>query len=476
MRLASCLIVSSLFVALPLPVLAAASTSTESAAVGIAAVVNDEAVSNLDLEGRVRLAMLGSGIEITPEVVARLRPQILRALLDERLQMQEAKRLNISVPESDIAANLAKLAEQNGMKVEDMPRFFAAKGVPLQSLKDQIAAQLAWTMVVQRKLRSQVNISDQEVDAELQRQMANAGKPEFLAAEIFLPVDKPQNDESVKQAALRLIEQLSRGARFSAIAKEFSQSASAARSGDLGWVLPGQLEPDLDQALQKMSAGTITPPIRTAAGYYILMLREVRQGRGLSAAAAAPTPAAAPVTTTTMQPSTNPLDAVVDLRQVLLPLPVGAQSNDLQTVALQVEGLRARAKSCADMEAMAASTGDTAKGNLGQVRLGDLPPAVQPVLLNLAPNSAGPAMRNDRGILFLMVCSKTMPQVATTAPAAPAPSVAAVGPTAQAAAPVSASEAEREAVLNQLGMQKLELLARRYMRDLRQNAYIDIRG
>lgn len=471
MRLMSCLIVSSLLAASPLPVLAAASTSTESSAVGIAAVVNDEAVSNLDLEGRVRLAMLGSGIEITPEVVARLRPQILRALLDERLQMQEAKRLSITVPETEIAAQLAKLAEQNGMKVEDMPRFFAAKGVPLQSLKDQIAAQLAWTMVVQRKLRSQVNISDQEVDAELQRQMANAGKPEFLAAEIFLPVDKPQNDESVKQAALRLIEQLSRGARFSAIAKEFSQSASAARSGDLGWVLPGQLEPDLDQALQKMSAGTITPPIRTAAGYYILMLREVRQGRGLSAAATAPTAAAAPAATTTMQASTNPLDAVVELRQVLLPLPAGAQSSDLQTVALQVEGLRARAKSCADMEAMAASTGDTAKGNLGQVRLGDLPPAVQPVLMNLAPNSAGPAMRNDRGILFLMVCSKTMPQVAVAAPPA------AVGPAAQAAAsPVSASEAEREAVTNQLGMQKLELLARRYMRDLRQNAYIDIRG
>lgn len=469
MRLASCLIVSSLVVASAMPVWAAAPTAIESATVGIAAVVNDEAVSNLDLEGRVRLAMLGSGIEITPEVVARLRPQILRALLDERLQMQEAKRLNITVPESDIATNLAKMAEQNGMKVEDMPRFFAAKGVPLQSLKDQIAANLAWSMVVQRKLRSQVNISDQEVDAELQRQQANAGKPEFLAAEIFLPVDKPQNDDSVKQAALRLIEQLSRGARFSAIAKEFSQSASAARSGDLGWVLPGQLEPELDEALQKMSAGTITPPIRTAAGYYILMLREVRQGRGVSAAAVAPTPAAARSVAT--QPSTNPLDAVVELRQVLLPLPVGAQSNDLQTVALQVEGLRARAKSCADMEAIAASTGDTAKGNLGQVRLGDLPPAVQPVLLNLAPNSAGPAMRNDRGILFLMVCSKTMPRVAVAAPPA------AVGPAAQAAAsPVSASDAEREAIINQLGMQKLELLARRYMRDLRQNAYIDIRG
>lgn len=441
---------------------------------GIVAVVNDDVISSYDLESRARLAILGSGIPTTPEVIERLRPQILRTLIDERLQQQEAKKQNVTADEAVVREQIAKLAEQNGMSADDLPRFFAAQGVAIKTLQDQIRASVTWATLVQRKLRPQVNVSDMEVDAELARQKANEGKPEFLAAEIFLPVDNPKNDDSVKQAALRLIDQMSKGVRFSAIARQFSQSSTAAKGGDLGWLLPGQIDPDLEAALRKTQPGTLTPPIRTAAGYYILMLREVRQGKGVAdtaaqqPAAATPTAGRAPVLETTTGPE------LLDLRQVLLPLPRSAGTSELQIVAKQVESLRARAHSCTDMEAMATAAGNENKGDLGKVELGSLPPAIQPTLMALADNTPSPAMRNDRGVLFLMICGRgpAKQAVAAAAPQRPTPEPA---PAPSATTPKASTDI-RAQIMEQLGTQKLELAVRRYLRDLRQNAYIDIRG
>ena len=402
------------------------------AELSIAAIINDEAISNTDVEGRMRLALLGTGIQPSAEVISRLKGQVLRAMIDERLQLQEAAKLGISVEESEIDAEVAKMAQQNNMPPVQLPAFFAQQGIPVEALRSQIRASISWAKVVQRKLRPKVNIGDDEVDAEIARLQATAGQPEYLVADIFLPVDNPQQEAGVRQTAGRLIEQMARGARFSAIARQFSQSSTAPSGGDLGWIRMGQLEPQLDVALVKMNPGTVSPPVRTATGFHILMLRETRTGVGGAAATA---PAG---------------ENTLTLRQVVVKGTATPES------ASKIEQLRSQAKSCADMERLAKEQGDEKGGDLGTVRFATLPEALKPMLANLPVNQPSPALRNDNGVLFVMVCARSAPSAVP------------------AAAPAAAID--REKVTDALGLQKLELLARRYMRDLRQDAFIDIRG
>lgn len=426
---------------------------------GIAAVVNDEAITNADVEGRMRLALIGAGMQPPPEVLARLKGQILRSMIDERLQLQEAAKYSITVPEANIDGEVAKMAAQNRMKPEQLPAFFASRGANISTLREQIRAAMSWAMVVQRRLRPQVDIGDDEIDAEIARLAANAGQPQYLAAEIFLPVDTPAQDENVHQTALRLVEQMARGAHFSAVARQFSQSPSAASGGDLGWITKGQLEPQLDTTLQQMTVGTLSPPIRTATGYHILMLRDQRDVPASGTAAARARPAARSVA------SANPDQATLSLRQMLIPVSRRDTAATVQAATQRLETLREQAKSCSDVERMAKEAGDSRGGSLGEMKLANLPPALQPILRTLPVSQPSQLMRNDSGVLFLMVCSRKMPE---------AP-VAAAEPAAADVAP-AAGGVDRQAITNTLGQQKLELLARRYLRDLRQNAFIEIRG
>jgi peptidyl-prolyl cis-trans isomerase SurA len=243
---------------------------------GIAAVVNDDIISISDLTARLQLALVSSGLPNTPETRQRLTPQVLRSLVDERLQLQEASRTNVSVTDKEISDALGRVAEQNRMEREQLEKMLASQGVPRSTLEDQIRSTIAWGKLVQRRLRPSIEIGQDEIDQVIQRIQANAGKPEYLAAEIFLSVDTPEREDDVRRLADRLYEQIGQGASFPAVARQFSQSAGASNGGDLGWVQQGQLPEELDSALKQLRPGQATRPIRSITGYHILMLRDER--------------------------------------------------------------------------------------------------------------------------------------------------------------------------------------------------------
>ena len=243
---------------------------------GIAAVVNDDIISMSDLTARLQLALVSSGLPNTAETRQRLTPQVLRSLVDERLQLQEASRANVSVTDKEINDAFGKVAEQNRMQRDQLEKMLASQGVPRSTLESQIRSTIAWGKLVQRRLRPSIEIGQEEIDQVIQRIQANAGKPEYLAAEIFLAVDAPEREDDVRRLADRLYEQIGQGASFPAVARQFSQSAGAANGGDLGWVQQGQLPEELDAALQQLRPGQATRPIRSITGYHILMLRDER--------------------------------------------------------------------------------------------------------------------------------------------------------------------------------------------------------
>ncbi len=243
----------------------------------IAVVVNNDAISGTDVDERLRLLMVSSGIPDSKETRERLLPQVVNVLIEEQLMLQEAKRLDIQVSAEEVEKGFAKLAEQNGMPAPQFREVVRRSGVPVRAMDRQIKAQIAWGRVVQQKLRPTISVNDLEVDSMIERLRRNIGKDEYLLAEIFLPVDNPAEAGQIGQLASKLTRELLQGkAPFPRVAAQFSQSASSKRGGDMGWVEADQLPVELEEVLATMKEGDLSEPIKTLSGYYIVALRKKR--------------------------------------------------------------------------------------------------------------------------------------------------------------------------------------------------------
>lgn len=390
----------------------------------IVAVVNENIISSSDLSARVGMALLASGLPDTPEVRERLMPQLLRTMIDEQLELQEAKKQDVTVSQDEIDKALQRIADDNHIPGGDMKAFLSMKGIPPDSLVGQIRASLSWNKVIQRELRPRVEIGDDEIDAMAERTRANAGKDEFATSEIFLSVDNPKDEQQVKSFADNLVQQIRQGAVFGAIARQFSQSASAANGGDIGWIQDGQLAPELNKALEAMTTNSISDPVRAASGYYILGLRDKR----------------------TIAVSGDSTPAGIELQQVSRPF-AGA---DKAALLKEAGDLRAAMTSCNDLkDKLPKQFPAWHWQDLGDAKLTTVPGWLAERVRDVPVGKSTDAMATGGNALIVFVCGRS------------------------GGGALGASD--RETIMNQIGTEKLELQARGLLRDLRRNAYLDVR-
>src|SRR5579864_711571 len=347
----------------------------------ILAVVNNDIITVDDVDARLSLIMRSSGIPDTPQNRQQLSGRVMRTLIDEKLEMQEAKRYKVSVGQDEIDRQFANIAAANNMKKDTLDEYLKAAGIPRRSLVDQITASLTWAKMVESRYASDVSVSDAEVKDAIARMKADLGKPQSHVAEIFLAVDNPTQDTEVKALADRLIDQIRSGASFAALAQQFSQSPSAATSGDIGWVTPSQFGPPLDDAIAKMNPKEISYPIRTSAGYYIFLLIE-RQTPGQRSAD----------------------DTRFSLVEVVFPLPASAPPAEQQRATEQAQQVSANTKSCGEMAKIAREQAPQLSSETPDVRAGDLPADQRQIVMGLKVGETSKPVPARGGIGVFMVC------------------------------------------------------------------------
>lgn len=401
----------------------------QNSSLGIAAIVNDEVISEYDLEQRVRLVVGSSGLKPGPEELIRLREQVLRNLVDEKLKMQEAERLKVEIEQQEIVNHLRSIAEGNGVTVEEIQRQLRDGGVSIFTLTDQIKADMAWNMMVQGRFRSQVKINQDEIQRVIQEARTNLDQPQYNVVEIFLPVDAPDMDARVKRQANDLIKEIQNRTDPLELARQFSQSASAANGGDIGWVTSGQLSDELDTWLKTTRRGSLTrDPIRTVGGYYILIVKNTRN--------------------VATGPSSQ--ETPLYLRRILVPLSTDASADKARRIWDQLEAAAKKVDGCNSLEGIAATIPGARVIDVGTKRLVDLELRDQQRVVSLVSGTAaGPIDRTNEGIDILVLCGHAEEQ-----------SIGVPTP----------SEVE-----SRLFEQQLNMLSRRYLRDLRRDAVIDTR-
>ncbi|HEY1794945.1 MAG TPA: peptidylprolyl isomerase [Stellaceae bacterium] len=395
----------------------------------IAAVVNDQVISVYDLISRIRIVLLSSNLPDSAEGRQRIQKQVLHQLIDEKLELQEAKKQSVTASDSEIEAAIQLIEKQNNMKPGGLNAFLKAQNIDRGSLIDQITASIVWGKLVRRQAAESTEISDQEVDEAMRREKENANEPEARVAEIFLAVDTPAQEAEVRSTADRLIEEMRKGARFSAIAQQFSQSATAAVGGDLGWIRPDQLTPELAKTVSGMKVGELSQPIRTGAGYYVVLVLGRRTG-------------------TTGEGQSD--DTVYDIVQVVLPVPPAASMVQKQAAAMTIIGIKNASHGCADFLRLGKEKGPQLTSE-GHLRSSQISPQMHQLVDKLQPGQTSNPILEKNGVGMLMLCAKR--------------TGGGGGPTA----------ITRGSVMETIAKQRYDTVARRYLTDLRRAAYVDIR-
>jgi peptidyl-prolyl cis-trans isomerase SurA len=388
----------------------------------IAAIVNEDVISMYDLNARTELIVVTSRLPDTQEVRRRIQPQILRAMIDERLELQEAKRRNVSVTQADIQRAVSSIEADNNLPSGGLKQFLTDAGLSMDSLTDQIRASVAWQKVVSRQFRAGISITPEQIDEALAAIQKKQGQEEIRLGEILLTVDSPDEENTVRDNARRLVEQIRGGARFDSLARQFSQASSAPDGGDRGWITIDDSEPALAAALRQLPPNQVSDPIRTIAGYNIVVVRDRRR-------------AAAGATG----------DAKVSLNQVFLP----SGSETERRAQLQLAGqIRETLSGCADMEKAAREVRSPRPAHLGDYQMKDLAPQLRDVIAPLKVGQASQPLPMADGVLLVMVCARDEPK--TNLP-------------------------DREQVETMLMNERLGMLARRHLRDLRLGSIVDLR-
>lgn len=415
----------------------AASSSTSR----IAAVVNKAVITKADLMNRLRFAAISSGLEPTQQNLDKIKDQLLRVMIDEQIQLGIGEKYQIDIPAEHIQTTIKEIETNNGMPAGHIKQLLKANHIPEKTFEDHIKSQLIWVFYIRQKyplksledaiqkkhehdITPSLQIADWEIEREMKRQKEKDTQTQYHLAEIFLNVDSSNQDESVKRNISELFKEIQRGANFQAVAQQFSQSPTASLGGDMGWLTEDQIDPEIRNVLTQLQPGQLSPPIRTPQGYSVIAFIERKL----------------PVSDNSVR---------LTVQQILFPFPQNASEDQVQKIMGQADKVKKQAKNCSSLEKLAKQSLPSAHAQMVKNEpKANFPGELLAILENLNVNQTSDPLLTPEGAVVVMVCDKTNQKT---------------------------QELTRNEIVDLIASQKYALIAKRELRDLRRNAFIDIR-
>ncbi|MEC9097861.1 MAG: peptidylprolyl isomerase [Pseudomonadota bacterium] len=381
----------------------------------ISAIVNDEVISRYDVQQRVQLIVSTSGIKPTQENISRLEAQALRSLVNEKIQLQEAEKLDVPSSEQEVGLMLERIANGSQMSGEEILELINSQGVRPDTLLNQIRAELLWNKIVRGRYGSYVNVNDDEVSIVYDRTIESIGRDQFEISEIFLGYEDSKEEEEANILANRLVEQLREGASFSAVAQQFSQSSTSGQGGYIGWVAEGQLDNEVINAIKNLDKDGISNPINSTGGYYIIRLNDITKAGGK-----------------------NPLRNQYDLVSIIFNKENIQDANNFAKEFI----------SCKRIDSLTEKYNEKEVNYIGKRVLSELPSDLHEELLNKDAGETLNIREIGDNINLILICDRKDD----------------IG-----------IQVSRESIEENIYSQKIGMMSRRYLRDLRRDAVIEYR-
>ncbi len=393
--------------------------------VNIAAVVNNKIISTKDISDRINFIGFMSKVEPTVMRSKKFKRQVLEQLIDEELERQEIKRLQIKITLEEL--NSAKNIMERQLKISKgkLLEFLTENKLSKLDAITQIETNLGWTKAVQTRYRNQLKISDDEISEIRKKVEGSIGTTQLFLSEIVIENSIARGQENAKRLINEIYTKIKEGANFSALARRFSNARSANFNGKVGWTTFDQLEPFLVPSLKLVKTGGITAPIKTKSGYLLLKVEAQKKVTEF-----------------------DPLKTRVRILQLLFNL---KQNNSKEQIDLKLSQIRTKfedVNSCSKFKDLSKQLPDGELQDLGEFFIGELSTGLRKIVQKLKIGVASKPFKTSNGIAIISVCQRLLPKSIIPS---------------------------REAVALKLQGEKLEKLAKKYLYDLRQSAFIEIK-
>ncbi|MDC3079923.1 peptidylprolyl isomerase [Rhodospirillaceae bacterium] len=393
--------------------------------VNIAAVVNNKIISTQDISNRIKFVSFMSKVEPTVIRSEKFKRQVLEQLIDEELERQEITRLQIKITLKEL--NSAKNIMERQLKISKgrLSKFLSENKLSKLDAITQIKTNLGWTKAVQTRYRNQLKISENEI-SEIQKKVEGSiGTTQLYLSEIVIENSVARGQENAKRLIDEIYTKLKEGADFSALARRFSNARSANSNGKVGWTTFDQLEPFLVPSLKLVNTGGITAPIKTKSGYLLLKVEGQKKVTEF-----------------------DPLKTRVRILQLLFS---PKQNNTKEQIDLKLSQIRTKFEdenSCSKFKDLSRQIPDGELQDLGEFFMGELSTGLRKIVRKLKIGVPSKPLKTSNGIAIISVCQRSLPKSIIPS---------------------------REAVALKLQGEKLEKLAKKYLYDLRQSAFIEIK-
>ncbi len=384
----------------------------------IIAVVNKESITQQDLSNRLKLLQ-----KILHTNIDNLEKQTLNTMIEEALQRQVATENEIEVSESEVKDAVAHMEESSGMAKGAMAKLLKDAGLPEKALTNQIRAHLSWLNFIRSEYGSQMQVTTAESQEEFKRFEENFQKPQFHLAEIVIHADETNSSHEAQKTLKKLRSEIMNGTTFSAAAQQFSQSATAAKGGDMGWQTEEQLHPDIKPIALSLKSGQLSEPLRVGNDYVLLALVE-KQIPG------------------------QPIETYIQILQAMIPYPFLPSEEEMRETTSKLKQISQKANSCQALEKSIKSIQGAAVDKSDKLPLSSINADLSALINGLPVGKASKPVESQGGPLVVMICNKEE---------------------------IKPREMTKEDAMARVAEKKYSLFARREMRDLKRHAFIEIR-
>jgi peptidyl-prolyl cis-trans isomerase SurA len=350
------------------------------------AIVNGAVITGTDIDQRVALLVSARDLKLSPQEMQQYKLVIVRQLIDETLQIQQAKTADVKIGPDEISKSYETVARNFGKSLPEMRVYLRSVGSSERSLKRQLEAELSWNRYLRRKV--DVNVGDEEVNAIIDKIKKQQGTTEYHVREIYLKADADRAPEVAAQAQqiMQSIQKRDKGEDTFGYYARLSDATTRATDGDLDWLSEqqlSQLPAPLVEAIKSMTPEHLAGPIAVPGGFSIIYLVDTRK-IGVA----------------------DPLDAKLTLKQVSVRFAQGTTQAQADARVTEFAKLSATIRGCGEVAKVATALGAEVVDN-DSIRIKDLPVALRDIMLKLQVGESTPPFGSAKdGIRSLVLCGR----------------------------------------------------------------------
>ena len=389
----------------------------------IVAIVNDEPITMMDLDARLRLIIISSNLPNNLETRKNLSGQVLQSLISERLQHQEARKLGIRVTNQEVENNIKFIEKQNNMQENQLIETLFKNGVPKSALPIRLKSNLIMQKLLQNIIRPKVVINNNEVNNEYNNLLANNGKMEYKFSEISFNFSNLSKKEDVILIAKQIRKKIIEENNFDVIGKRIQENGTGIYKNN-NWKLTNKINKDIYLQIETLKKNEISELVLTNTGVSIIKIDGKREFK---------------------IPELS--QTVSDIAFISSDLPINKNKIDLfiEDIKNKTENI----KSCDELTELSKIYGNKRGKYLGKILLKNLPKYFIEELKNLNVNQPSKPIVADDGIYVTMICNYNKD--------------------------LNQEYALKEMIKDNIRNRSTTILKERYLLDLNRKALIDVR-